>query len=135
MKKRRGESPETICQNFELLRLEEVYGAITYYLASQAEWMPIRFAKTRSGPTDGAKRNRPIFAKGSRAPRKNYRRLAVMKARFLAEADLNKAIVNRLRWPAGVVTEVSLRSPHQEIYFCFALRFRIKQCSLRKFGD
>jgi uncharacterized protein (DUF433 family) len=34
---RRGESPETICQNFELLRLEEVYGAITYYLANQLE--------------------------------------------------------------------------------------------------
>jgi uncharacterized protein (DUF433 family) len=35
---RRGESPETICQNFELLRLEEVYGAIAYYLANQAEF-------------------------------------------------------------------------------------------------
>ena len=34
---RRGESPETVCQNFELLRLEEVYGAIAYYLANQAE--------------------------------------------------------------------------------------------------
>ena len=34
---RRGESPETICQNFELLRLEDVYGAITCYLANQAE--------------------------------------------------------------------------------------------------
>lgn len=34
---RRGESPETICQNFELLRLEEVYGAVAYYLANQAE--------------------------------------------------------------------------------------------------
>jgi uncharacterized protein (DUF433 family) len=34
---RRGESPETICQNFELLSLEEVYGAIVYYLANQAE--------------------------------------------------------------------------------------------------
>jgi uncharacterized protein (DUF433 family) len=32
---RRGESPETICQEFELLRLEEVYGAIAYYLANQ----------------------------------------------------------------------------------------------------
>lgn len=32
----RGESPETICQNFDLLRLEEVYGAIAYYLANQA---------------------------------------------------------------------------------------------------
>lgn len=33
----RGESPETICQNIELLCLEEVYGAIAYYLANQAE--------------------------------------------------------------------------------------------------
>jgi uncharacterized protein (DUF433 family) len=32
----RGESPETICQNFELLHLEEVYGAIAYYLANQS---------------------------------------------------------------------------------------------------
>src|SRR5258708_40229865 len=32
---RRGESPETICQNFELLRLEEGYGAIPFYLANQ----------------------------------------------------------------------------------------------------
>jgi len=34
---RRGESPETICQSFEVLKLEEVYGAIAYYLAYQAE--------------------------------------------------------------------------------------------------
>jgi len=34
---RRGESPETICQNFELLQLEEVYGAIAYYLANQPD--------------------------------------------------------------------------------------------------
>lgn len=34
---RRGDSPETICQNFELLRLEEVYGAIAYYLANRTE--------------------------------------------------------------------------------------------------
>ncbi len=34
---RRGESPETIRHNFELLRLEEVYGAIAYYLANQSE--------------------------------------------------------------------------------------------------
>jgi uncharacterized protein (DUF433 family) len=33
---RRGESPETICQNYDLLRLEEVYGVIAYYLANQA---------------------------------------------------------------------------------------------------
>jgi uncharacterized protein (DUF433 family) len=34
---RYGESPETICQNFELLQLEEVYGVIAYYLANQAD--------------------------------------------------------------------------------------------------
>ncbi|HEY7389414.1 MAG TPA: hypothetical protein VH640_12955 [Bryobacteraceae bacterium] len=33
---RRGESPETIRQNFEVLELVEVYGAITYYLANKA---------------------------------------------------------------------------------------------------
>ena len=33
---RRGESPETICQNFEVLHLEEVYGAIAFYLGNQA---------------------------------------------------------------------------------------------------
>jgi uncharacterized protein (DUF433 family) len=32
---RRGESPETIRQNFEILTLEEVYGATTHYLANQ----------------------------------------------------------------------------------------------------
>ena len=32
----RGESPETICQNFDVLRLEEVDGAIAYYLANQS---------------------------------------------------------------------------------------------------
>lgn len=34
---RRGESAETICQNFELVRLEEVYGAIAYYLANRSQ--------------------------------------------------------------------------------------------------
>ena len=32
---RRGESPETMRQNFEVLQLEEVYGAIAYYLANR----------------------------------------------------------------------------------------------------
>jgi uncharacterized protein (DUF433 family) len=33
----RGESPETICHNFELLTLKDVYGAITWYLGNQLE--------------------------------------------------------------------------------------------------
>ena len=34
---RQGDSPETIRRNFELLRLDEIYGAIAYYLANQPE--------------------------------------------------------------------------------------------------
>lgn len=34
---RRGESPENIHQSFPLLTLEEVYGAITFYLAHEEE--------------------------------------------------------------------------------------------------
>jgi uncharacterized protein (DUF433 family) len=33
----RGASPESIAQSFPVLRLEEVYGAVAYYLAHQAE--------------------------------------------------------------------------------------------------
>ena len=32
-----GDSPETIRDNFPTLSLEQVYGAITYYLGNQAE--------------------------------------------------------------------------------------------------
>jgi uncharacterized protein (DUF433 family) len=34
---KRGAAPETIRRSFPLLTLEEVYGAITYYLAHEAE--------------------------------------------------------------------------------------------------
>ncbi len=34
---RAGHSPETIMQQYPALTLEEVYGAITYYLANRAE--------------------------------------------------------------------------------------------------
>ena len=34
---RRGQSPESIRRSFPLLTLEEIYGAIAFYLASQAE--------------------------------------------------------------------------------------------------
>jgi uncharacterized protein (DUF433 family) len=33
----RGSSPESIAQSFPILKLEEVYGAITYYLAHSEE--------------------------------------------------------------------------------------------------
>ena len=34
---RRGQSPESIKRSFPLLDLEEIYGAITFYLANQPE--------------------------------------------------------------------------------------------------
>ena len=34
---RRGQSPESIKRSFPLLTLEEIYGAITFYLANQEE--------------------------------------------------------------------------------------------------
>ncbi len=34
---RRGAAPESVLRSFPLLTLEEVYGAITFYLAHQAE--------------------------------------------------------------------------------------------------
>ena len=34
---RRGQSPESIRRSFSLLTLEEIYGAITFYLANQPE--------------------------------------------------------------------------------------------------
>lgn len=34
---RRGQSPESIRRSFPLLALEEIYGAIAFYLANQAE--------------------------------------------------------------------------------------------------
>ena len=34
---KRGASPETIKRSFPLLALEEVYGALTFYLANQAK--------------------------------------------------------------------------------------------------
>jgi len=33
----RGAAPETIAQSFPVLKLEEVYGAITYYLSHQVD--------------------------------------------------------------------------------------------------
>lgn len=33
----RGQSPESIQRSFPLLKLEEIYGAITFYLVNQSE--------------------------------------------------------------------------------------------------
>ena len=58
---RRGESPETIRQNFELLRLEEVYGAIAYYLANQAE-IDAYLTRQDEKWTEGKRNSEPLPA-------------------------------------------------------------------------
>ena len=58
---RRGESQETICQNFEVLRLEEVYGAIAYYLANQAA-MDAYLERQGQAWIDGKQASRPLPA-------------------------------------------------------------------------
>jgi uncharacterized protein (DUF433 family) len=56
---RRGESPETICQDFELLHLEEVYGAIAYYLANQTE-VDAYLANQDEKPAEGKRNSAPL---------------------------------------------------------------------------
>lgn len=59
----RGHSPETIRQQFPSLTLEQVYGAITYYLAHRSEVeeylrsQDVHWARLRSGAAD---RNSPL---------------------------------------------------------------------------
>ena len=56
---RRGESPETICQNFEVLQLEEVYGAIAFYLANQAVIVAYLVGQEQNW-ADGKKASQPL---------------------------------------------------------------------------
>lgn len=58
---RRGESAETICQNLELLRLEEVYGAIAFYLANQSAVDAYMMRQDQKW-TDGARNADPLPA-------------------------------------------------------------------------
>jgi len=58
---RRGESPETICQNFEILQLEEVYGAIAYYLANHARMDAYLVSQAKKW-TQGKRNAKPLPA-------------------------------------------------------------------------
>lgn len=74
---RRGESPETIRENFPSLNLEQVYGAITFYLGNkpavdkylaeiEREWD--RFAREHPLPTDLAEKLRRAREELARRP-------------------------------------------------------------------
>ena len=56
---RRGESVETIQQNFELLSLEEVCGAIAYYLANRAG-IDAYVIRQSEKWTDGKRNSEPL---------------------------------------------------------------------------
>src|ERR1022692_883210 len=78
---RRGEAPETICQNFELLRLEEVYGA------SPKREVGRRKTQCRSA---AGQSTRKTHARTGRVAHNS----PIVKVRFLADADLTRAIVS-----------------------------------------
>lgn len=59
---RRGESPESICQNFEILHLEEVYGAIAFYLGNQSSLDEYLLSQGRKW-TEGKAASEPLPAK------------------------------------------------------------------------
>ena len=93
---RRGESPETICQNFELLRLEEVYGAIAYYLVNQAD-IDAYLIRQNKKWAEGRRNSEPLPAslrERLMRTREDAHNSPFVKVRFLADADLNRAIVS-----------------------------------------
>lgn len=61
----RGESPETIRDNFPTLTLEQVYGAIAYYLAHQSE--VDAYLKTKQEEFEKARRSQTHVSDGLRA--------------------------------------------------------------------
>src|SRR5262245_36735136 len=55
----RGESPETIRQNFDTLQLDEVYGAIAWYLRNQAE-VDLYLIRRREQWEEGRRNTEPL---------------------------------------------------------------------------
>ena len=66
-----GESPETIRDNFPTLSLEQVYGAIAYYLAHQSEVDP--YLETKQEDFEKARRSQTHVSDGLRARLLNAR--------------------------------------------------------------
>ena len=60
-----GESPETIRDNIPTLSLEQVYGAVAYYLAHQAEIDS--YLKTKQEDFEKARRSQTHVSNGLRA--------------------------------------------------------------------
>ena len=78
-------------QNFELLPLEDVYGAIAYYLANQAD-IDAYLIRQSEKWAEGKRNAEPLPSPGRAAHDSR-----IVKVRFLADADLNRAIVTGVR--------------------------------------
>jgi hypothetical protein len=94
---RRGESPWTISQNFELLRLEQVYGAVAFYLANQAEidaYLVRQSEKWAEGKRNGEPLPLDLREETDAGSGTDAHHPPIVKVRFLADADLNRAIVS-----------------------------------------
>jgi len=78
-----GQSPDTIADNFPVLALEEVYGAITFYLANREaidEYLrqqKAEFEEMRRKSVEDLRKNRPQL----------YAKLMAAKQRKAAPAD------------------------------------------------
>jgi uncharacterized protein (DUF433 family) len=85
-----GQTPESIVDSFPLLTLEQVYGAIAFYLAHRTEideYLQQGEAEFESSP--GRSRSRSVFYRKLADAR---RRGAAIPIRFQADADLNQII-------------------------------------------
>jgi hypothetical protein len=91
----RGAAPESIAQSFPSLTLEEVYGAIAYYLAHQAEIDAYLQEGEREFEAlrQQSRQSNPLLYQKLEEARQQPPRHAKMKIRFLADADLNHDVV------------------------------------------
>ena len=89
-----GQTAESIAQSFPVLSLEQVYGAVAFYLANRAE-IDAYLANIRDTQASRPRRRPHLLPKARRrpAPRAGC---PSMKVRFQADADLNQIILRAL---------------------------------------
>ena len=92
---RRGESAESIRQNFPSLSLVQVYGAITFYLSNQQAVDAYLAETEREWDEFGREHPLPeeLRQRLDRARQEDFRQ-APVRIKFLADASLNRAIVS-----------------------------------------
>ena len=118
-----GHSAETIAQQYPALSLEEVYGAITYYLANQADVRPVPAQPGRGQETmarESPRRREPRCPAAARLGRPDEDECAMSRPRFLADHDLNEHIVSGVLRQEPLIDFFARPRPRNE----FAARHR-----------